>query len=99
MNSDEDGNMVEIREFVDATGVETSSEVVKLSDEAKSMKKGEMSQVDAVMEKLQDNLKMGPAQGVEMDVSVFTEPLLSRLPSYFIVLNDHFLLTGKCPIS
>jgi hypothetical protein len=66
-DADADGNMVEIREFMDATGTEVSSEVVKLSDEAKAMKNGEVSKVDEVMERLQENLKMGPAQGVEMD--------------------------------
>lgn len=75
MDGDEDtsvvGNMVEIREFVDAGGAEISSEVVKLVDETNGLKKGDMGQVDAIMEKLQENLNMGAGKGQEMDVSVF----------------------------
>lgn len=67
--------MVEIREFVDDNGAEVSSEVVTLSDEAKSMNKGDMGQLDHIMEKLQENLKMGAGKGVEVDVRVMDTSL------------------------
>ena len=66
--ADMEGNMVEIREFVDSVGNEVSSEIVKLSEETNKMSKGDMSKVDEIIEKLQHNMTAGAGQGLEMDV-------------------------------
>ena len=60
--------MVEIREFLDSEGQMTSSEVVNLSEEAKSIGPMDEGKMDEVMEKLQ-NTMVGADPATSLDVS------------------------------
>ena len=67
------GEMVEIREFVDAAGAEVSHEVVRLSEEAGRVatdhaKSSQSSAIDEALEKLHSALNISES-APELDVS------------------------------